>query len=48
MKFFVDNEDTNLNQIFQKMLDYSNVKTKINNYKFIKNKKIIIFQKNSY
>ena len=45
MKFFLDNENTNLNQIFQKMLDYSNVKTKINNYKFIKYKKNNNFSK---
>jgi len=45
IKFFIDNEDTNLNQIFQEMLDYSNVKTKINNYKFIKDKKNNNFSK---
>ena len=39
IKFFNDNENTNLNEIFQEMLTYSNVKKKIDNYNFIKNKK---------
>ena len=38
IKFFKDTENTNLNEIFQKMLDYSYIKTKISNYNFIKNK----------
>jgi len=39
MKFFEDSENTNLIEIFQKMLNYSNVNEKIDNYNFIKEKK---------
>ena len=39
IKFFNDDENTNLNEIFQMMLNHSNVKIKIDNYNFIKNKK---------
>ena len=45
MKFFVDNSDTNLTEIFQKMLNYSNVNVKIDNYNFIKDKKNNNFSK---
>ena len=38
IKLFKDTENSNLNEIFQKMLDYSNIKTRIGNYNFIKNK----------
>jgi ADP-heptose:LPS heptosyltransferase len=39
IKFFKDCENTNLNEIFQQMLNYSNVKVKIDNYDFIKKKR---------
>ena len=39
IKFFKDDENSNLNLIFQKMLNYTNVKVKIDNYKFLLNKK---------
>tara|TARA_B100000029_G_scaffold231820_1_gene229184 strand:- start:3161 stop:4153 length:993 start_codon:yes stop_codon:yes gene_type:complete len=39
IKFFDDSEKTNLNDVFQKMLDYSEVNEKINNYQFLVNKK---------
>ena len=38
IKFIKDTENINLNVIFQKMLDYTDIKTKISNYNFIKNK----------
>ena len=38
IKFFLDNESTNLNEIFQKFLNYSNINTKISNFDFLKNK----------
>ena len=38
IKFFKDTENINLNEIFQQMLDYTDIKTKIDNYNFIKNK----------
>ena len=39
MKFFEDNENTNLNEVFQKMLFNSNISAQISNYDFLKNKK---------
>ena len=39
IKFFEDNEKTDLSEIFQKTLDYCKIKTKIGNYNFINNKK---------
>ena len=45
MKFFEDNESTNLNEVFQKMLFNSNINAKISNYNFLKNKKDNNFSK---
>ena len=45
MKFFVDNESTNLKEVFQKMLFNSNISAKISNYDFLKNKKDNNFSK---
>jgi len=39
IKFFFDEEKDNLNKIYQKMINYCNIKIKINNYFFLKNKK---------
>jgi len=39
IKFFEDNGKTDLSEIFQKMFDYCQIKTKIGNYNFINNKK---------
>jgi len=38
IKFILDNDKTNLNKIFQKFLDLSNINTKISNFNFLKNK----------
>ena len=45
MKFFEDNENTNLNEVFQKMLFNSNINTQISNYDFLKDKKDNNFSK---
>ena len=45
MKFINDNENTNLIEVFQKMLKFTNVNVKIDNYKFIKDKKNNNFSK---
>ena len=45
MKFFEDNENTNLNEVFQKMLFNSNISAQISNYDFLKNKKDNNFSK---
>jgi ADP-heptose:LPS heptosyltransferase len=45
IKFFEDNEKTNLNEIFQKMLNCSGLEIIIDNYNFIKNKKNNNFSK---
>ena len=39
IKFFKDDDDTNLNEIFQKMINFCKVDTKINNYDFLSKKK---------
>ena len=39
IKFFEDNGETNLNTVFQKMLNYTNIDVKIDNYQFLNNKK---------
>ena len=46
INFFIDDINTNLNSIFQKMLDSSNIVKKINNYKFLANKKNNYFSNN--
>ena len=38
IKFFLDNEKTSLNEIFQQFLKHSNIKVSISNYDFLKNK----------
>tara|TARA_B100000315_G_scaffold148446_1_gene137311 strand:+ start:2468 stop:3460 length:993 start_codon:yes stop_codon:yes gene_type:complete len=38
IKFFLDDEKTNLDEIFQNFLDYCQINTKISNYDFLKNK----------
>ena len=38
IKFFLDSDKTNLNEIFQKFLKYSNINVKISNFDFLKNK----------
>ncbi len=39
IKFFIDNKNESLNQIFQKFIDYTDIPIKINNYKFLREKK---------
>ena len=39
IKFFIDNKNESLSEIFQKIIDYTNIPTKINNYKFLSEKK---------
>lgn len=38
IKFFIDSENTNLNEIFQKFIKYSNINATISNFDFLKNK----------
>ena len=38
IKFFNDNKNESLNQIFQKFIDFTNIRSKINNYKFLNEK----------
>ena len=45
VKFIKDNENKNLIESYQKMLNYTNINTKIDNYKFIKDKKDNNFSK---
>ncbi|MDC0232057.1 hypothetical protein OAJ72_02075 [Pelagibacteraceae bacterium] len=45
VKFIKDNENKNLMESYQKMLNYTNINTKIDNYKFIKDKKDNNFSK---
>ena len=46
IKFFKDDETTNLSIIFQKMLDYCKIKTEIENYNFLTQKKDNNFSSN--
>ena len=46
INFFKDTDDTNLNSVFQSMLNYSNVKNKIENFDFLNNKNDNGFSKN--
>jgi len=46
IKFFKDDEKTNLSIIFQQMLDHCQIKTKIDNYNFLNQKKDNNFSRN--
>ena len=45
IKFFLDNEKDNLNDIFQKFLTYCKINTKISNFDFLKNRPDNYFSK---